>query len=570
MPSVFFRTTRVMLLFVTIRGATLVAARRIQAGEEVTNCYTAPLSNAQMLLGWGFTIPAKTGDWLMAVQQAHHLVPLLDWNVAVAAAAALITRRRQQQQHCQVQPPSNDSTANCCCTNNNIDHYQQRLQATAGNLPLELPKNCFAQYDSHHDAGSAVGAVAYAAAAAAAAAPGSLSASQSRQQQRASSQFKPYLETLQQEKQEACFARDLDNLLSQHRQQGDQASCSVDVAEASSAGLLFRDCTEMNGFHTSADRPQAAGSDLNQHKLPEPERPSTAGPETSMAAAPPVAPAASLPAAAARLREGSRQHLRRQQQTWVAAALRMAFLGQLASCSNTIQQDQQLLQVLRGGGSSSHTSSKEWQCSGAAPGEVVPMVQHYQQFEDLQYEFEELQQRVMQQLTVLRALHSVNSTCAASAAAGSRVLMAMWGHHQVLQELHDLKLLGGSDGSDGTAAPMSRRQLAAAQRYLGGQICNAQKQQQGVLQQMLAVLMGCEAHERWSVPATSSSSSNAAACKIVLDMSAAACMVHGVRSNSVVKSLPRFRAAVEARLEQKLLLSAGVDLCEEMLLRLAS
>ncbi|KAF6250378.1 hypothetical protein COO60DRAFT_860171 [Scenedesmus sp. NREL 46B-D3] len=48
-------------------GYTLAAAATIQPGEEVTNAYTAPLSNAQMLLGWGFSQPAKAGDWLLAV-----------------------------------------------------------------------------------------------------------------------------------------------------------------------------------------------------------------------------------------------------------------------------------------------------------------------------------------------------------------------------------------------------------------------------------------------------------------------------------------------------------------------
>jgi hypothetical protein len=146
----------------------------------VTNTYTAPLANPQMLLGWGFTTPAKAADWLMAVPRQYGVLPLLPWQAAVQAAADVASRHNTQQQ------PLADLLV--------------RLAAVAANLPLLLPESIW-------DGGSGCRA-------AAAAFAQQLSAPGVQQV------YQPlHVSLLQREKVETLFARDLSMCLQQQQQE---------------------------------------------------------------------------------------------------------------------------------------------------------------------------------------------------------------------------------------------------------------------------------------------------------------------------------------------------------------
>lgn len=180
----------------------LLAVSTIQPGEEVTNSYTAPLSNPHMLLGWGFTQPAKAGDWVMAVPRHYGMLPQIPWQVAVQAAAQAALKQKGgdcQKADATAGPPPAGVTA--------------RLVSAAANLPLQLP-------DSIWDGGQAYAAAVAALAAHARVAPSwqqqtgqlqTVGLTEQQQQQHEPEQvFQPLVgNLLQQEKIEAMFARDL-------------------------------------------------------------------------------------------------------------------------------------------------------------------------------------------------------------------------------------------------------------------------------------------------------------------------------------------------------------------------
>jgi hypothetical protein len=177
---------------------TLLAAATIQRGQEVTNAYTAPRSNPEMLLGWGFSLPAKAGDWLLAVPLQCGVLPLLPWQAALQAAANVAAECTTQQQPCAA--------------------LLARLASVAANLPLLLPESIW-------DDGSSCRAAA-AAFAQQLTAPG------------VQQVYQPlHGSTLQREKVETLFARDLSVCLQQQQQQQQQGQQGAGAAAAAGVRL---------------------------------------------------------------------------------------------------------------------------------------------------------------------------------------------------------------------------------------------------------------------------------------------------------------------------------------------
>jgi hypothetical protein len=167
-----------------------------------------------MLLGWGFTQPAKAGDWLMAVQLHYGVLPLLPWQAAVQAAAAVATRHQHKHQQQQ------DSEAAGQQVQQEPDAAVfARLACVAANLPLALPESI---WDGGR--GGQLAAAAF---------KRQVSSAGVKHQQQV---YQPlHGSMLQKEKVEALFARDLAAAIAQQQQQ-QQAGAAQGAAAGLSAG----------------------------------------------------------------------------------------------------------------------------------------------------------------------------------------------------------------------------------------------------------------------------------------------------------------------------------------------
>jgi hypothetical protein len=189
-----------------------------------------------MLLGWGFTTPAKAGDWLLAVPRQYGVQPLVPWQAAVQAAADVASRHEVQQQ------PGADLLA--------------WLAAVAANLPLLLPESIW-------DGGSGCRA-------AAAAFAQQLSAPGVQQV------YQPlHGSSLQREKVETLFARDLNRCLQQQQEPGAATAAGANLGswkqlvcqqQAWCAAVLQRSCLiQLAACRTSAEQDVALLKQLQQH-----------------------------------------------------------------------------------------------------------------------------------------------------------------------------------------------------------------------------------------------------------------------------------------------------------------
>uniref|UniRef100_A0A383W455 SET domain-containing protein n=1 Tax=Tetradesmus obliquus TaxID=3088 RepID=A0A383W455_TETOB len=429
-------------------GYSLVAAAAIQAGEELGNAYTPPRSNAQMLLGWGFSLPAKTGDWLLAVPLWYGVLPLLPWQAALRAAAAVAIRHEMQQE--QLQSVGEQLSA---------AEVLARLASAAASLPLMLP-------DSIWDGGS--GCRAAAAAFAQQVSLGSEGQQQQQQQQHQGAYQPLHGSLLQREKVEALFARDL-ALHLQQQTPGATEVAGVELAgrqqqqqqhQAWAAAVLQLSCLgQLAACRTTAEQDAQLLVQLQQQHPHTPNSINLLLQQQQQQA------------------DAASQHLLQQfeelqQQLVQALALSAAYSNLRSICDATAESAQVVLSALqpqvqqleqqlglpawhgRGGGRPAAAAAVAQHCLGCVP-------QLLQQQDALLRRLGQLEQQRQQQLSSQLGRHHADASSDAAGAAGA------------------------GESGPGLAAGMSHERLAAAvaarldQKQLlavGGELC-AQLQQ---------------------------------------------------------------------------------------------
>ena len=86
-----------------------IAKEPLAAGDEVSVAYVGDCPNIYLMCNYGFVLPQNPYDLVLAWPEQYNVLPRISWDVLIPALATVITNQQQQQQQEQQQGGSSQS-----------------------------------------------------------------------------------------------------------------------------------------------------------------------------------------------------------------------------------------------------------------------------------------------------------------------------------------------------------------------------------------------------------------------------------------------------------------------------